>query len=62
MRDELRVGVQHGDQRNAPKVVALGNHLRADKHVDRARVNGGERVTRGVAALGCVPIDTFYPG
>jgi len=37
-RDQLGVGVQHAHDRYPLKVVPLGDHLRADQHVELARV------------------------
>ena len=40
--EQRAVGVDRGHQRDAPEVVALGHHLRADQHVDLAGVHGAE--------------------
>jgi hypothetical protein len=41
---ERAVGVDDADQRDAREVEALGDHLRADQHVDLAAPEGLERV------------------
>jgi hypothetical protein len=40
--EQRAVGVDGRHQRDVPEVVALGDHLRADQHVDLAGVHAGQ--------------------
>ena len=46
VRRQLPIRIQHDDQRDALKVVALRDHLRADEHIDIARMHRVERLLR----------------
>ena len=58
MRRQLTIGIEHDDQRNALKVVPLRDHLRADEHIDFARMHRIERFPRGMTLSRRIAIDT----
>jgi hypothetical protein len=56
---EREIGAQHADQRHAGEVVALGDHLRADEHVDLAPRTRASTASAGAA--GDVAIEARDP-
>ena len=59
--EERRVGIDRGDEADAAKVVALGDHLRADQDVDLARVDGAERRLERAFPARAVGVDARDP-
>ena len=51
--EQSAVGVDRRDQRDAAEVVALGDHLRADQHVDLASVHRPSCCSSGPSAACC---------
>ena len=61
MRRELPIGIEHDHQRDALKIVSLGDHLRTDEHIDFAGMHGVERVFGSVALPRRIAIDARNP-
>ncbi len=55
---EPDVGRDHTHERNPRKIVALGNHLRPDQHVNRAVAEAREQISEGAASPNGVPVDS----
>ena len=55
--EERGVRVHRGHQRDAPKVVPFGDHLRAHQHVDLTGVHGAELGLQGALSARAVSVD-----
>ncbi len=60
VRKQRGVGVQHADQRHAPEVMPLRDHLRADENIDLARMHIGKERLRAAFAARAVSIDAQH--
>ena len=56
-REHRAIGVDHADQCDTGKIVALGEHLRADQHIDFTGGGSGENFLRRSATARGIAID-----
>ncbi|VVN09466.1 hypothetical protein PS623_03714 [Pseudomonas fluorescens] len=59
-REQPAIGIEDRHQGNSRKMVALGEHLRADEDARLAALDGGEQVVHGVFARCAVAVHAQY--